>query len=117
VSQQVLKRGGNLVRNGVPARNIPACVACHGPDLNGREPGIPGLIGLKPDYIVAQVGAWRYGTRTSVEPDCMQLVAARLTEEDVIAVAAYLSTAPIPANTLPLKQPGPLPLECGSQKQ
>ena len=35
----------------------------------------PGLLGLRADYISAQLGAWRYGTRTAAEPDCMQIVA------------------------------------------
>jgi cytochrome c553 len=116
VSGEVLQRGRQLVQNGNPARQIPACTACHGPYLSGREPGIPGLLGLRSDYISAQLGAWRYGTRTSIEPDCMQLVAARLTEQDVAAVAAWLSSMPIPAETRPLaRSADPLPLKCGSQ--
>lgn len=118
VSQQVLQHGRSLVENGNPARQIPACIACHGPNLGGREPGIPGLIGLRADYISAQLGGWRYGTRTALSPDCMQLVAARLTEADVAAVAAWLSSMPIPANSKPLAQSSArLPLACGSQQQ
>jgi cytochrome c553 len=117
VSQDVLQQGRNLVQNGNPGKQIPACAACHGPNLSGREPGIPALIGLRSDYISAQLGAWRYGTRTAIEPDCMQLIAARLTEAEVAAVSAWLSSMPIPANTRPVPQsPGPLPLACGSQK-
>jgi cytochrome c553 len=118
VSRQVLQHGRSLVENGNPGRQIPACVACHGPNLGGREPGIPGLIGLRADYISAQLGGWRYGTRTALPPDCMQLVAARLTEADVAAVAAWLSSMPIPANPRPLAQSSArLPLACGSQQQ
>jgi cytochrome c553 len=117
VSQSILDRGKNLVMNGNPSRQVPACIACHGPALSGREPGIPGLLGLRADYISAQLGAWRYGTRTAIAPDCMQLVAARLTEEDVAAVAAWLSSLPVPPDAHPLKQSVPLPLVCGSQKQ
>lgn len=116
-SLDILQHGRQLVEHGNPARKIPACIACHGPYLSGREPGIPGLIGLRADYISAQLGAWRYGTRTAIEPDCMQLVAARLTEQEVAAVAAWLSSMPIPAETAPLKPSSKrLPLECGSQK-
>lgn len=116
VSQEILRRGQELVFNGDPGKKIPACAACHSPDLSGREPGIPGLIGLKADYINTQLGAWRYGTRTAISPDCMQLIAARLTEADVVAVAAWLSSMPIPANTLPLPHSAErLPLACGSQ--
>jgi cytochrome c553 len=118
VSDTVLQQGRNLVTAGNPAKQIPACASCHGPSLTGREPGIPSLIGMRADYISAQLGAWRYGTRTAVEPDCMQLIAARLTETEVAAVSAWLSAMPIPANTLPAKQSSErLPLNCGSQKQ
>lgn len=118
VSQAVLGRGQQLVTNGDPARQIPPCAACHGPELNGREPGIPGLLGLRTDYISAQLGAWRYGTRTALAPDCMQLIAARLTEEDVTAVASWLSSLPANPGVRPIRT-GPLrlPLDCGSQRQ
>lgn len=117
VSQDVLQHGKNLVQNGNPGKQIPACATCHGQNLSGREPGIPALIGLRADYISAQLGAWRYGTRTALEPDCMQLIAARLTEADVAAVSAWLSSMPIPANTRPAKPSAErLPLACGSQK-
>lgn len=117
VSQSVLMRGQTLVTKGDPGKNIPACATCHGTNLSGREPGIPGLIGLRPDYISAQLGAWRYGTRTAIAPDCMQLIAARMTEEDVAAASAWLAAMPIPANTEPAKQSSErLPLACGSQK-
>jgi cytochrome c553 len=116
VSQAVLQQGQTLVARGDPARQIPACGSCHGPGLTGMEPGIPGLLGLRPNYVSAQLGAWRYGTRTAKAPDCMQLVAARLTEADVTAVAAYLASRPAPINAAP----GPkgayvLPFACGSQ--
>lgn len=113
----VLQRGRNIVTHGAPARKIPACVACHGQNLAGREPGIPGLIGLRFDYISAQLGGWRYGTRTALEPDCMQLIAARLTEAEVVAVAGWLSSMPIPPDTRPIKASSEqLPLACGSQQ-
>lgn len=117
-SQEVLQRGRGIVMNGNASQQIPACVACHGSNLGGREPGIPALLGLRADYISAQLGAWRYGTRTALEPDCMQLVAARLTEADVTALAAFLSSMPIPADTRPIARSNArLPLACGSQKQ
>ncbi len=118
VSNTVLQQGRNLVANGNPDKQIPACTSCHGPNLTGREPGIPSLIGMRADYISAQLGAWRYGTRTALEPDCMQLIAARLNETEVAAVSAWLSAMPIPANTQPARQLSErLPLVCGSQKQ
>ena len=80
------------------------------------EPGIPGLVGLHASYISAQLGAFRYGTRTAAEPDCMQLVAASLTEGDVTAVAAWLASLPLPADPSAVpKGTLPMPLPCGSE--
>jgi cytochrome c553 len=110
--------GRNLVANGVPDRNVPACSACHGPKLTGMAPGIPGLVGLKPTYISAQLGAWRYGTRTAIAPDCMQIVASLLTEDEVASVSAWLASLPLPDDPSPLPV-GALttPLACGSEPQ
>lgn len=116
VPQEVLARGRSLVTGGAPDRGVPACIRCHGPSLTGMEPGIPGLLGLKPNYISAQLGAWRYGTRTALAPDCMQLVAGHLTEADVGAVAAWLSSLPVSADTKPLPARSlDMPLPCGSE--
>jgi cytochrome c553 len=80
------------------------------------EPGIPGLVGLRPNYISAQLGAWRYGTRTAKAPDCMQTVAAKLTEADVTAVAAWLGSRPAPVDLSPApKGAYVLPFACGSE--
>jgi len=116
VSQQVLAQGESLVISGDATRQIPACRSCHGPALTGMEPGIPGLLGLRPNYISAQLGAFRYGTRTAKAPDCMQAVAARLTEADVTAVAAWLASRPVPADSPPApKGTFVPPFACGSE--
>ena len=118
VSSALLARGRSLVAEGDRAHGVPPCSGCHGPKLTGMEPGIPGLVGLRANYISAQLGAFRYGTRTAADPDCMQLVAASLSESDVTAVAAWLASLPIPANPSPVPQ-GTLqmPLGCGSEPQ
>jgi cytochrome c553 len=115
-SAVVLARGKSLVTDGDQAKSVPACAGCHGPKLTGMEPGIPGLVGLHASYISAQLGAFRYGTRTAAAPDCMQLVAARLTEGDVTAVAAYLAAQPVPADPSPVPHGAlAMPFACGSQ--
>ncbi len=115
-SNAVLARGQSLVTQGDPAHGVPACAACHGPSFTGMEPAIPGLLGLRANYIGAQLGAWRYGTRTAAAPDCMQVVAGHLTESDVTAVAAWLTALPIPADPSPAPQGTlPMPLACGSE--
>lgn len=118
VSPAVLQRGEQLATGGDPDHGVPACVSCHGLSLTGQEPGIPGLLGLKAAYVSAQLGGWRYGTRTAIAPDCMQVVAGHLTEDDVRAVAAWLSGRPLPANPSPSAAGSfALPFACGSQPQ
>lgn len=115
-SAAVLARGRSLVTEGDPAHGVPACVRCHGSTLTGMEPAIPGLVGLHASYISAQLGAWRYGTRTAITPDCMQAVASRMTENDVTAIAAWLASLPIPSDPSPVPQGTlPMPLGCGSE--
>jgi cytochrome c553 len=107
---------GPIVTQGDATRGVPACVLCNGPGLTGMEPAIPGLTGLHASYISAQLGAWRYGTRTAAAPDCMQIVAASLTEGDVTAIAAWLASLPIPADPSPAARGKlPMPLACGSE--
>jgi len=116
VSNDVLRHGETLVARGDASRQIPACASCHGHSLTGMEPGIPGLLGLRTSYLSAQLGAWRYGTRTAKAPDCMQMVAARLTEADVTALAAWLAARPAPLNAAPApKGSYGLPFPCGSE--
>ncbi|WP_028217857.1 c-type cytochrome [Paraburkholderia oxyphila] len=118
VGDSTLAHGREIVLHGDPARQVPACAACHGMKLTGMEPAIPGLVGLHSDYISAQIGAWRSGSRHAKAPDCMHEVATRLTDDDVNAVAAWLSTQSAPQNPVPAAA-GSLktPLACGSEPQ
>jgi cytochrome c553 len=116
VGSAMLARGRSLVTEGDQAHGVPPCSGCHGPKLTGMDPAIPGLVGLRAAYISAQLGAFRYGTRTAAEPDCMQLIAASLTESDVTAVAAWLASQPVPPDPSPVpKGTLQMPLACGSE--
>lgn len=118
VEEDVLEHGKVLVRSGDTGRGVPACQSCHGTLLTGQQPGIPGLLGLRATYLSAQLGGWRYGTRTATAPDCMQTVAGHLTEDDVRAVAAWLSQQAAPEDPFPVASGTfALPFECGSQPE
>jgi cytochrome c553 len=117
-SSAVLARGQTLVTRGDPSRNLPACIDCHGKELSGMAPVIPGLVGLSPLYIGQQMGAWRARHRRAKEPDCMARVAALLRPEEISAVAAWLAAQPASANASSnLSSAVKLPLECGSVTQ
>ena len=111
-----LQLGEQLVRQGDRTHAIPACMACHGPQLTGINPGIPGLIGLHSRYISAQLEAWRAGTRHAKAPDCMSEIASRLSEAQITQVAAWLAAQSAPAQLVPAPERSwKTPLQCGSQ--
>lgn len=113
----ILGRGAMLVTAGDGALQVPACVSCHGAGLTGMEPGIPGLVGLRPAYIVAQLTRWRVGDRHAADPDCMKRIATRLSETDVFAVASWLAIQEPPRDASPASSNlTRMPLACGSQK-
>ena len=111
-----ISRGATLANSGDASRQVPPCITCHGPGLTGMEPGIPGLVGLRASYIVAQLTRWRTGNRQAAQPDCMKRIADRLSEADVHAVANWLATQDPPADASPAKANlQRMPLSCGSQ--
>lgn len=109
-----LERGRVLVESGDPALGVPSCAACHGETLTGLAPSIPGLVGLRPEYLSAQLGAWRGGARRAAAPDCMAEIAERLDADDIAAVTAYIASRPYPEDHRPAQTTRPLPLECGT---
>lgn len=90
----LLTRGERLAMHGDAGKDLPACIACHGRQLYGAEPYVPGLLGLSSDYLAAQLGAWRTGVRQALAPDCMALIAKRMNGEDIAAVTAWISSQP-----------------------
>jgi len=115
---QTVRRGATLVISGDASKGIPACITCHGERLTGMEPGVPGLAGLRPTYIVAQLTRWQAGDRHAAEPDCMKRIATRLSDDDVAAVAAWLSQRDAPGDPEPESSNLiRMPMACGSQPQ
>jgi cytochrome c553 len=115
VAATVLERGRRLVTEGDPGDRIPSCRSCHGARLLGVAPAVPGLLGVSQDYLTAQLGAWRIGTRTAVAPDCMAEVVQRMRPEDVNAATAWLAMQAVPDDTGPEDTfEHPPSLKCGS---
>jgi cytochrome c553 len=112
-----MQRGKALATVGDTAAGQPACSACHGKSLTGREPGTPGLVGVRATYLVAQLTRWRTGDRRAAEPDCMKRVATRLSEADIAAVAGWLAQQDVPADAAPERADAQqMPFACGSQR-
>ena len=67
------------------------CVTCHGPDLRGIGL-IPPLAGRSTQYLVRQLYDFQRGTRKGVAGQPMKDVVARLTLDDMVALAAYAAS-------------------------
>jgi cytochrome c553 len=109
-----LTRGELLVRKGDAAREVPACTRCHGDQLTGVAPAIPGLLGLPRDYLAAQLSGWKSGVRHAHAPDCMGQIAQHMSADDINAVSHWLATRPVPAGGKPAAALAlALPIRCG----
>ena len=119
IAPERLAQGQRLVLQGDAARGLPACTQCHGEQLTGVQPHVPGLLGLPLDYLNAQLGAWQNGQRRAHAPDCMAEIVRRMPAQDLFAVSSWLARQPVPANSRPADRPPaglalPAALHCGS---
>jgi cytochrome c553 len=93
------KAGQALYGRGDPAREVPACTACHGPDGRGNlAAGYPALRAQQSVYVAKQLNDYASGARytggTVPGPDpnavMMFTIAKRLTPEQIRNVASYV---------------------------
>jgi cytochrome c553 len=84
-----LKKGHALVTTG--AGKTTACGQCHGTGLKGLGP-VPGLAGRSPSYLVRQLYDMQHGARKGTWTELMKPVVAKLSDDDMIAIAAYTAS-------------------------
>jgi len=84
------ERGRILYEEGKPASGIPACVACHQPNGAGA-PRYPRLAGQRQAYVVQQLTNFKQGARTNDRAHVMRSIAAKLTDDDMRALAEYVA--------------------------
>ncbi len=87
-----LDYGERLYRGGSRENETPACIACHGPNGRGNPAAsYPSLKGQYATYIAAQLRAYASGARRSDGATrVMRDIAAKLSEEDIVAVSSYV---------------------------
>ena len=83
-------KGKALVETGGSGKTI-ACSICHGDALKGLG-NVPRLAGIHPIYIARQLYLFKDGTRNGVDAQLMKKPAARLADDDILAIAAYLGS-------------------------
>lgn len=89
---KLVQKGEEIATKGVWSRDVPACFQCHGPGGEGVGAHFPAIVGQSATYITNQITAWKSGARTNDPIGLMKNVAAKLKDDEVKAVAAYLST-------------------------
>ena len=85
-----IKAGETLVRTGGNGRTQ-ACGTCHGPDMRGTAIAPP-LAGRHPGYMARQLYDFQQGSRNGDMAVMMKPAVEKLTEDDLIAIAAYLAS-------------------------
>jgi cytochrome c553 len=83
-------KGKALAETGGAGKTV-ACTICHGDNMRGLG-NVPRLAGLHPIYIARQLYLFKDGTRNGVDAQLMKKPVARLTDDDILAIAAYLGS-------------------------
>ncbi len=87
----LLSKGKQIFEEGVVGTGAPACGGCHGEDGSGSDK-FPRLNGQNPAYVINQLTNFKNATRNNDPKAVMQTVAKRLNEEEITAIAEYVST-------------------------
>jgi cytochrome c553 len=85
-----LKKGEELVTKGGAGKTI-ACNICHGEGLKGLG-DVPRIAGVHPIYVVRQLYDIQVGANNSSAAAQMKKVVEKLSEDDMIAIAAYTAS-------------------------
>ncbi len=84
--------GEAIYRGGVLSTGVAACSGCHGPSGAGNTPAkFPQLAGQHANYVVAQLKAFRSGTRNNDSGKMMRNIVARMTDTEMEAVAEFIA--------------------------
>lgn len=89
--EKLVKQGEAIYRGGIAAKGVPACAACHAPNGAGMPAQFPRLAGQHADYTVAQLKAFRGGQRANDPAQMMRGAAAKMSDQEITAVAEYIS--------------------------
>jgi cytochrome c553 len=91
-AKELIPEGQKIFQEGVG--NVPPCASCHGAEAKGAD-AFPRLAGQLNDYVIRKLTNWdKERGQNKDKPDnsaIMQPIAHDLTEEQIKAVAAYVS--------------------------
>ena len=85
-----LKKGEALATTGGAGKTV-QCSTCHGADLKGLGP-VPAIAGRSPSYLVRQMFDMQQSHRKGLWTDLMKSVVAKLSDDDMLQIAAYVAS-------------------------
>ncbi len=83
-------KGAALAKTGGSGATT-ACNLCHGPELKGLD-AVPAIAGRSPTYIMRQLYEFQHGSRSGGASALMKQTVDKLSQEDMIAIAAYVAS-------------------------
>jgi len=88
----LVELGEAIYRGGITETSVAACMGCHSPSGLGNAPArYPSLRGQHSEYLVVQLKKFRDGTRANDSGEIMRHIAKRMTDNEIMAVAAYIT--------------------------
>ncbi len=88
-----IERGRTIARDGIPKKDVPACIECHGPGETPRNSNYPVLAGQHAEYLTLQLTLFQQQQRGGTAySHLMRRVAAGLNQQQVDDVAHYYSS-------------------------
>ncbi len=88
---QLIVAGRDIYEKGLPAKEAPPCMACHGPQAEGIA-NFPRLANQHQDYLVKQLHVFQETEQRPGTP--MKQITHLLSHQEMEAVAAYLQAIP-----------------------
>jgi len=89
--KNLVAAGQKIYKGGNQSSGVPACASCHGPNGAGIPVQFPRLGGQHAEYTLTQLTNFRSGERGNDAAKMMRVIAAKMTDQEMKAVAEYIS--------------------------
>ncbi|MBI5330817.1 MAG: cytochrome c4 [Betaproteobacteria bacterium] len=87
----LIAEGQKIYKGGNAGSGVPACASCHGPAGAGIPVQFPRLAGQHSKYVLSQLKNFRSGDRTNDGGKMMEVIAKKMTDQEMKAVAEYIN--------------------------
>ena len=87
---EMVKLGQQIYRGGIMKKGVAACSSCHGPNGAGIPAQFPRLAGQHAQYTEGTLKAFRAGERANDPNRMMRLIAEKLSDREILAVAQFI---------------------------